>query len=282
MAEVRRTIKDSVFTYMARQPQYTRELYLSLHPEDSDVAEEDIKLVTLENVLTAGQYNDVGFQVRDQMIVLTESQTDFSYNLPLRMLMYVAGTYKEYAIENELRLYARKALRLPRPELYVVYVGDEPDVPDTLRFSDLYSGEGSVDVTIKVLRADGSGSLLDQYIRFCRIADEVRKTTEPAEKVAGEILRRCEEEGVLTAFLESRKKEVFDIMVTLFDEEWIAKMHDRDVLEEGREEGRAEGREEVRALTLKNLVRNLGLSVEDAIKAVGIPQEDKAKYLSML
>ena len=61
MAEVRRTIKDSVFTYMARQPEYTRELYLALHPEDADVTEADIKLVTLENVLTVGQYNDVGF-----------------------------------------------------------------------------------------------------------------------------------------------------------------------------------------------------------------------------
>lgn len=32
------------------------------------MTEEDIKLVTLENVLTVGQYNDLGIQVRDRLI----------------------------------------------------------------------------------------------------------------------------------------------------------------------------------------------------------------------
>ena len=269
MAEVRRTIKDSVFTYMARQPEYTRELYLALHPEDTEVTEADIKLVTLENVLTVGQYNDVGFQVRDQMIVLTEAQTHFSYNLPLRMLMYVAGTYKEYAVENELNLYARKALHLPRPELYVIYAGDEPDVPDMLRLSDNYEGSGDVDISVKVLRSNGTGNLVDQYVRFCQITDEVRRTSENIEKSVEEIIRRCEAENVLTAFLESRKKEVFDIMVTLFDEEWVFKMHEREL------------RDDERSKMLKNLVKNLGLSVEDAMKAMGIPPEEQRRYLQM-
>lgn len=39
MAEMTRTVKDSVFTYLFRQPEYTRQLYLSLHPEDTDVTE---------------------------------------------------------------------------------------------------------------------------------------------------------------------------------------------------------------------------------------------------
>ena len=55
MPEIKRTIKDSVFTYLFSQPEYARELYLNLHPEDQDVTEADIKLVTLENVLTTGQ-----------------------------------------------------------------------------------------------------------------------------------------------------------------------------------------------------------------------------------
>ena len=275
MAEIRRSIRDSVFTYLARQPEYTRELYLALHPEDADVTEADIKLVTLENALTVGRYNDVGFQVRDRMIVLAEAQAGFMRNLPLRMLMYVSETYKAYVVENELNLCARKRLHLPRLELYVIYTGDEPDFPDTLRLSDSYAGTGSVDISVKVLRGSGKGNLVDQYIRFCRITDEVRKQPGTAEEDAKEIIRRCETENMLTPLLESRKKEVFDIMVTLFDEEWVSKMYEKEL----REEAREEGCEVERSRTLKKLMKNLGLSMEDALKAMGIPAEEQSRYL---
>ena len=87
MPEIRRTVKDSVFTYLFRQPEYTRELYLTLHPEDTDVTETDIKLVTLENVLTVGQYSDLGILVRDKLIVLAEAQSTFSVQAGRRMCM---------------------------------------------------------------------------------------------------------------------------------------------------------------------------------------------------
>lgn len=56
MADMRRTIKDSVFTYLFRQPAYTLELYRTLHPEDTDTTEADLKLITLENILSTGIY----------------------------------------------------------------------------------------------------------------------------------------------------------------------------------------------------------------------------------
>ena len=46
MAEMKHTVKDSIFTYLFRQPEYTRQLYLCLHPEDQDVTEADFKIVT--------------------------------------------------------------------------------------------------------------------------------------------------------------------------------------------------------------------------------------------
>lgn len=47
MPEMKRTVKDSVFTYLFSDPHYARELYLYLHPEDSSVTEEDCKIVTI-------------------------------------------------------------------------------------------------------------------------------------------------------------------------------------------------------------------------------------------
>ena len=108
MADMKYTAKDSVFSFIFRQPENTRHLYLTLHPEDVDVTEADCKLVTLEHILTNGMTNDLGFQVRDKLILLVEAQSKFSINIALWMLLYLAATYKEYVEEHKLDLYGSK------------------------------------------------------------------------------------------------------------------------------------------------------------------------------
>lgn len=161
MAEPKRTIKDSIFTFLFGEPEYTMELYQALHPEDTTVKDSDVKLVTLQNVLANGLYNDLGFQVRDKLILLVEAQSTFSENIPLRMLLYLAATYKDYVEEHKLSLYREKKVSIPRPELYVVYTGNKKHVPDELKLSSLFEGDGSVELSVKVLRDDGKGSILD-------------------------------------------------------------------------------------------------------------------------
>ena len=259
MAEMKRSVKDSVFTYLFKQPEYTRQLYLALHPEDTDVKESDFKLVTLENVLTTGFYNDLGIQVRNRLILLVEAQSTFSVNIALRMLLYLAGTYKEYIEERKLDLYGSHPVEIPRPELYVVYTGGRKEIPETLHLSDLYQGAGSAEVEVKVLRDDGTGDILDQYVRFCKIADEQREKYGLAQQAIDETIRICIAENVLAPFLASRQKEVLEIMVTLFDQEKIAEIHDYNVAKAARQEGHQLGREEgIRAMvsTLR------GMSVE--------------------
>lgn len=39
MLNMKYTLKDSIFTYIFKQPEYVRELNLALHPEDSDATE---------------------------------------------------------------------------------------------------------------------------------------------------------------------------------------------------------------------------------------------------
>ena len=75
MPKMKRDIKDSVFTLMFKQPEYALQLYQTLHPEDADATEEDCKVVTLENILTVGAYNDLGLQIRDKLLILTSFLT---------------------------------------------------------------------------------------------------------------------------------------------------------------------------------------------------------------
>lgn len=286
MPGMRYTIKDSVFTFVFKQPEYARKLYLALHPEDTDVTEADCKLVTLENVLTTGLYNDVGIQVRDTLILLVEAQSIFSVNIVLRIFLYLAATYKEYVEEHKLNLYGTAAVTIPRPELYVVYTGDCEDVSNVLYLSDLYEGIGSAEVEVKVLRGNGNGDIVDEYVRFCRIADEERKRHGRNEKAVEETLRRCIEENVLAPFLMTRQKEVAEIMVTLFDQEKVMEIHDYHIAEtarkDGLQEGRVEGRVEGTLSSIKSLMETLGLSIEAAMNALKVPEDERSKYANML
>ena len=51
---------------------------------------------------------------------------------------------------------------------------------------------------------------------------------------------------------------------------------------EARKEGRAEGTEKTQISALKNLMKNLNLSLEKAMDALGIPSNDRAKYAAMI
>lgn len=282
MPEMKYTLKDSVFTYIFKQPEYARELYLALHPEDHDVTEADCKLVTLENVLTTGLYNDVGIQVRDKLILLVEAQSTFSINIVLRLLLYLAATYKEYVEEQKLNLYGTATVTIPRPELYVVYTGDREDVPETLLLSDLYGGAGDVEVRVKVLCGRGPGDIVDQYVRFCKIADEERSKHGRSEKAIEETLRRCIEENVLAPFLMTRQKEVTEIMVTLFDQEKVMEIHDYHIAEAARKDGVQEGITEGTLGSIRSLMKNLGMTIEQALAAIDVPESDYSKYAALL
>lgn len=237
MPEMRRTIKDSVFTYLFSQPEYTQMLYQTLHPEDTDVTENEIKLVTLENVLSDGQYNDLGIQVRDRLLLLMEAQSTFSRNLALRMLLYVADTYKEYVVEHKLNLYSSTPVSIPRPELYVLYTGDHKNVPGKLTLSSLFDGDGDVDVTVRMVLDDNNGDILAQYMQFCKISDAQYKLYGPTRKAIEETIRICKGNNILVSFLTSREKEVTSIMATLYDQKMIQEIREYNLVKDANEKG---------------------------------------------
>ena len=275
MPEPKRDIKDSVFTFLFSDIEYTKQLYLSLHPEDTDIRDEDFRLVTLENILAIGQYNDLGFQVRDKLILLVEAQSTFSPNIPLRMLMYLAKTYNEYIEEHQLSLYREKKVSIPRPELYVIYTG-EKEAPDILRLSDMYEGSGSADLTVRVLRDGQPGDILSQYVDFCQVANEQVSLYGRTDEALMSTIQLCPEQGILVPFLDSRKKEVVDIMTRLFSQEkaWEMELaaNARENREAGRVEGRVEGRMEAQADMLRRLLQKF--SILEVSQIMGIPQSE--------
>ena len=159
---VNRNAKDSVFCDLFGKPEYLIQLYRSLHPEDKKTKADDLTIVTLTSVFLKGIYNDLGFMLGNRLIVLVEEQSTFSRNIIIRLLMYLAETYRRYIDQNRLDEYSTKALELPRPEFYMVYTGESAEHPDIISFrKDIPGMENCpVDLEVKVIYNSADGDIL--------------------------------------------------------------------------------------------------------------------------
>ncbi len=177
---VNRASKDSVFTDLFSYPEYLLELYKSLFPEDKECKKEDLEILSLGNLFLNGSYNDLGFLVKDRLLILVEAQSTWNPNIPMRMLNYLVYTYREYEYQHGFNKYGSKLEHYPQPELYVVYTGSNPEVPNKLHLKDCFvlnssSDEVSVDCTVNVINSTNSSGILTEYISFCKIFNDMVK-----------------------------------------------------------------------------------------------------------
>lgn len=217
------TIKDSVFTALFQDKRYLMQLYHALHPEDTKTTEEELTDITIKNVLANGIYNDLGFRVRDKLIILVESQSTWSVNIIIRTLLYLVQTWHNYWKEQNADLYGSRKIHVPEPELYLIYTGGNANRPETISLSEeFFAGKTcAVEVKVKVICDGQENNIIGQYITFTQVYQEQMKQYGRTRKAVTETLRICKDRNVLREFLVSREKEVISIMMTLFDNEWI-------------------------------------------------------------
>ncbi len=240
----KRTIKDSVFTNLFSDKKYLLQLYRALHPEDTETTEEQISNVTIDNVLINGVYNDLGFLVGDRLIVLAEAQSTWSPNIVVRALLYLAQTYHGYFKATNQLLYSSKKARLPEPELYVIYTGDRKERPETLSLSGEFFGgkRTAIDVRVRMVYDGEEGDIINQYVTFTRVCGEQIKLHGRTRKAVMETIRVCKDKNVLKEYLESKEREVVDIMMFLYDDEEIMRLYKESIRAEARDEGLREGK----------------------------------------
>ncbi len=229
----KRKIKDSVFTNLFQDKKYLLQLYKALHPEDTEVTEDEIADVTIKHVLIDADYNDLGFSVGNRLMVLVESQSTWIYNIIIRALMYLVQTYHDYFKRTNQNLYGSKKVNMPKPELYMIYTGDKKKIPDTISLSkEFFHGATiSVDAEVKVLYQENEKDIVGQYIIFSKVYNEQRKQYGITKKAITETIRICKNRNVLKEYLENKEQEVVDMMMTLFDDEQILKAYTKDIEE---------------------------------------------------
>ena len=114
------------------EPGYLLKMYETLHPEDVGVTEGDLELCTLQNIIVNGIHNDLGFLVKDKLLILAEAQSTWSPNIIMRSLIYLFSTYQKYIIDKDIYIYGTAPKKMPKPEIYVIYTGEKKNHPDVL------------------------------------------------------------------------------------------------------------------------------------------------------
>ena len=242
-SKAKKTAKDSIFRDLFENPKYLLQLYQVLHPEDRKVTEDQISSVTIQNVLLDQMYNDLGFVVKERLLLLVEAQSTWSKNIVIRVLLYLANTWKEYIQNKKLNIYGSGGMLLPKPELYVIYTGERKERPEWIFLSEEFfpGQECFVDVKVRMLYDGKEGDILNQYVTFTKIYNEQVKEYGRTKEAVLETIYICKNRKILKEYLESREKEVVDIMMALFDQEYAVERYGDEKKAEGKAEGLAEG-----------------------------------------
>lgn len=225
---MKHTIKDSVFTNLFQDKKYLLQLYKALHPEDTDITEDKLTDITIKNVLTDNIYNDLGFVVKeDKIVILVESQSTWTMNIIIRALMYMVQTYHDYFDRTKQNLYKSKKVKIPVPEIYVIYTGDRKTRPSEVSLAhEFFEGKQScIDVKVKMIYDGEEGDIINQYVIFTKVCNEQMALHGRSQKAVLEAIRICKDRNVLTEYLISKEKEVVDIMMVLYDEQEVMRSY---------------------------------------------------------
>ena len=231
--------QQCVFSNLFGDKRYLLQLYQALHPEDTQATEDDLTDVTIQNVLTDDLYNDLGFRNGDRMMILVESQSTWSVNIIIRVLLYLTQTWNEHIEETKQNRYGSRKLELPRPEFYVIFTGERQEKPEYLNLSkEFFDGKkGFLEARVKMLYGDGNGDIISQYVTFTKIYQEQARLLGRTVEAVRETIRICKDKDVLKEYLSAHEKEVFSIMMALFDQEKAVEQFGYEKKQEGREEG---------------------------------------------
>jgi len=276
-AQVKSTVKDSVFTHLFTIPEYQLQMYRVLHPEDTGIRESDLVTITRRCVVAKHTYNDLGILARNRLIILVEAQSTWSPNIIIRMMSYAMQSLTDYFQRHDVYLYANSKARCPRPELYVIYTGDRVNQPKTLSFREIFfSGDDRCDLDATVhfwYYRDGSSDIINQYITFCRILTEQFKIFGRTKEALVETFRLCCDRKVLESYLKQRETEIMDIMTMLFDQDNVTEQYGRHCAREATKEAEKKIRAaEKKAQTAEKKAQEIAKEAEKATK-----EAEKAK-----
>ena len=244
-----RELKSDVFTALFSEPENAAKLYSAL--SGVETAPEDIEIKTLEGVLFLARKNDLGFTVKDRMLVISEHQSTVNQNMPLRSVLYYGRTM-EKLLQNQ-DLYREKRITIPTPEFYLFYNGTRP-VPDEeiLKLSDAYIAKTDVpmlELQVRMININlpvGHRILqecmpLYEYSWFIERVRMYGKDGMKRDAAIALSIKDCLREGIFVEFVKKYGSEVENMLFTQFNMDDALAVRYAEGLEDGIEQGREQG-----------------------------------------
>ena len=152
----------------------------------------------------------------------------------------------------------------------MIYTGERSERPEWISLSEeFFPGQDCfVDVKVKMLYDGKKGDILNQYVTFTKIYNEQVKKYGRTRKAVLETIHICKDSNILKEYLKNREKEVVDIMMTLFDQEYAVERYGDEKKAEGFAEGKIKAKQEMvyklvdRKMSLEVISDVVGVSVE--------------------
>ena len=229
---VNRQAKNSVFLNLFMRKEYQLQLYKELFPQDTTITEDDLEMITMDNVLTIHPYNDLGLLARGKLIVLAEAQSTWSVNIIFRLADYYYDSAMGYLITRNTDLYSSVKIDIPDVEAFVIYTGRKKIDKDVISLNQEFFGGNpeKPEFKARIIHGEYKGGIIEEYMGFCRIWDEhVLKAKTPEQKqeaVAGTI-DLCVQKGYLVEYLQEHRPEVEKIMMTMLSPEYVKMASER-------------------------------------------------------
>ena len=247
-----RECKNSVFVDLFYEDETAEEndisLYNALHDEPLPPGT-TIEKIRVDNKLYMNFKNDVSFGIGGKVLVFGEHQSTVNENMPLRSLVYLGRAYEQIVPVKDR--YRRKAVRIPKPEIYTFYNGKEKWAKERiLKLSDAFmvqDEEPDVELKVKVININPEEK--HEILERCRVLrdysifiDTIRKyqklkVEEPYRKAIDE----CIEKGILADYLRKKGSEVVNMLMSEYNYEQDIEVQREEAYEEGKKLGREEG-----------------------------------------
>lgn len=223
---VNRQAKNSVFLNLFMRKEYQLKLYKDLFPQDTTITEDDLELVTVDNVLTIHPYNDLGLLARGRLIVLAEAQSTWSDNIIFRLADYYYDSAMSHLVMKNADLYSSVKVDLPDVEAFVIYTGRKKIERDVISLNQEFFGGDpeKPEFRARIIHGDYKGGIIEEYMGFCRIWDEhvlKAKTPEKKQEAVAITVDICIKKGYLAKYLQAHRAEVEKIMMTMLSPEYV-------------------------------------------------------------
>ena len=218
-----RKYQDSVFVHLFT---HNLEKLLTLCKAlDPSITSEDIELIKLENTLYTGVKNDISCKVDNRLIFLMEHQSTINENMPLRFLEYI-GRIFELILEVRDR-YARLLIKIPMPEFYVFYTGNESmSAVQELKLSDAFIDEvknPQLELVVKVINLNSKENAellnktpdLKEYTEFVNVVKEFK--LKYGNNGYDKAIRYCIKNNILKDYMASNAKEIEGMLIAEYD-----------------------------------------------------------------